>query len=104
MAAAEKMNEIKTSPHAMTPTIVFDMRFPNKPLIMNPAAGKSGISQIRSRKFIRSPLHQIDLVDVHRLFVLEHRDYDPQTNRGFCRSHGNHKNRENLTGHLLQTR
>src|SRR5205823_12475149 len=24
-----------------------------------------------------SPLHQIDLVDVHRLFVLEHRDHDP---------------------------
>src|SRR5262245_6040382 len=97
------MNDNKTAPDAMMPTAVLDSRFPMRPLMTNPIAGKSGMSQIRSKKFIRcSPLHQIDLVDVHRLFVLEHRDHDPETDRRLCRSHCDNKNSEDLPRHLLQ--
>src|SRR5262245_35103632 len=98
------MKDNKTAPDAMTPTAVLDSRFPTRPLMTNPIAGKSGMSQIRSKKFIRSsPLHQIDLVDVHRLFVLEHRDHDPETDRRFRRSHCDNKNSEDLTRYLLQS-
>src|SRR5437667_9107568 len=121
------MNEIRTAPHAITPTAVLDRRFPASPLMTNPTAGKSGISQIRSRKFIYSvqrsshkkarpcefcaffwpypcsPLHQIDFINVHCFFVLEHRDDDPETDGGFCCSHCDDKYSEHLTGHLLQS-
>src|SRR6266516_6783501 len=110
------MKEIKTAPHARTPTAVLDIRFPKRPLMAKPIAGKSGMSQIRSKKFIvlkseirnpksevsRLPLHQINLVDVHRFLVLEHRNHDPKTHRGFRRSHRNNKDGEHLPGHLLQ--
>src|SRR5213594_965884 len=97
------MKEIKTTPQPMTATAVLDIRFPNRPFITNPAAGNSGINQIRSRKFMLPlPLHQIDLVDVHRFLVLEHRDHDPKPDRGFRCSHCNDKDSEDLTGNLLE--
>src|SRR5437870_7447668 len=45
---------MKTAEHAMMPTIVFDIRFPNRPLMTKPAAGNSGINQIRFRKSINA--------------------------------------------------
>src|SRR5438128_2419435 len=98
------MNEMKTAAHAMRPTTVFDIRLPNSPLMTNPAAGNRGINQMRSKKFISTlPFHQIDFVDVHRLFVLEHRDHDPEAHRSFGSGHGDDKYGENLACHLLQS-
>src|SRR5262249_16508884 len=48
------------------------------------------------------PLHQVDLVDVHRFLVFEHRDHDAKADSGFSRRHRNHKNGEYLTDDLLQ--
>src|SRR5262245_23847882 len=107
------MNESKTAPEAMMPTTVLCIRFPRRPLMTKPAAGNSGISQIRFRKFILFssrrahrpavlPLHQIDLVDVHRFFVLEHRDHDPKADGSFSRGDSYDKNGENLTCDLLK--
>src|SRR5262249_32346525 len=110
------MNDNNTAPAAITPTAVFEMRFPIRPLMTNPIAGNSGMSQIRSKKFILVlpstplpslegssclPLHQIDFIDVHRFLVLEHRDHDPESYRCFGGSNSDDKNGENLTGHLL---
>src|SRR5579883_1665625 len=106
------MNAISAAPEAMTPTTVFGNLLPIKPLMTNPTAGMSGMIQIRSRKFIFSvtlclcgylPLHQIDLVDVHRFLVFEHRDHDPKTHCGFGRSDSDDKDSEDLTRHLLET-
>ena len=60
------------------------------------------IHRLLKFEILRLPLHQIDLVDVHRFLVLEHRDDDPQADRGFCRSHGYYKYGEHLTRDLLQ--
>src|SRR5581483_3641491 len=98
---------MKAAPEAMTPTTLLGKRFPNSPLMTNPIAGKIGISQIRSKKFISvfsvslccvlvSPLHEIDLVDVHGFLVLEHRDHDPEPHRGFGRGDGDDKDSEDL--------
>src|SRR5262245_34724797 len=84
----------------MTPTAVFDMRLPNSPLMTKPAAGNKGMSQMRSRKFMRLPLHQIDFVDVHRFLVLEHGDDDAEADCGFGGSDGNHKDGEDLSCEL----
>src|SRR5678816_747202 len=88
------MNEIRTAPAAMVPTAAFGIFLPKRPLMTKPAAGNSGISQMRSRKFMRLPLHQIDFVDVHCFLVLEHGDNDAESDRGFSGSNGNHKDRE----------
>src|SRR5262245_36371490 len=103
-APAEKMNDSKTAPAAIVPMAFFDRRLPRRPLMTKPIAGKSGISQIRSRKFIflSSPLHQVDFVDVHRLFVLEHCDHNPETDGSFSGRHRDDKDSEYLAGHLLK--
>src|SRR4029453_11186968 len=96
------MNEIKTAPAAIVATIVLGMRLPKIPLTANPAAGKRGISQIRSRKFIPLPLHEIDFVNVHRFLVLEHGDNNAQPDGGFSGGDGDYENREHLTGDLSE--
>src|SRR5215510_5128005 len=90
------MKEIRTAPAAIVPTAAFGIRLPNRPLMTKPAAGNKGISQMRSRKFMRLPLHQVDFVDVHRFLVLEHGDDDAEADRGFRSGDGNHKDREDL--------
>src|SRR5438876_7541236 len=98
------MNEIRTAPAAIVATAYFGSLLPMIPLMAKPAAGNSGIAQMRSRKFMpASPFHEVDFVDVHGFLVLEHRDDDPQSHRGFRRRYGDDKYRKDLAGDLLQS-
>src|SRR5262247_2199234 len=94
------MKEIRTAPAAIVPTAAFGMRLPNSPLMTKPAAGNRGISQMRSRKFMRLPLHQVDFVDIHRFLVLEHGDDDTEANSRFGSCDGDHEDRKYLAGYV----
>src|SRR5690349_20185666 len=76
------------------------MRLPKSPLMIKPAAGNMGMSQMRSRKFMPLPLHQIDFVDVHRFLVLEHGDDNAKSDCSFSRGYRDHKDCENLPRRL----
>src|SRR5262245_65318202 len=97
------MNESRTAPHAITPTAVFGIRLPKSPLMAKPAAGNSGMSQMRSRKFMRLPLHQVDFVDVHCFLVLEHGDDDAEANGRLSSGDGDHEDREYLPRHMTES-
>src|SRR5262249_38061939 len=93
----------KTAPAAIVPTIAFGMRLPKSPLITKPAAGNSGMSQMRSRKFMRLPLHQVDFIDVHCFLVLEHGDDNTQPHCRFSCGDRNDEDGESLPRHLSKS-
>src|SRR5437868_6163674 len=49
-----------------------------------------------------SPLQQVDLISLHRLFVAEQRDEDAQPDRGLGYGVGNNEDREDLAADVVQ--
>src|SRR5204862_1073512 len=100
---------------------------PNSSIRAAPQSGNSGISQMRSKKFIlylgrRSrlpqqntfahagipaqtsvglPFQQVHFVGQHGLFISEQRDQDAQADRRLRYRVGNDEDREDLAAHVL---
>src|SRR5262245_14463996 len=65
----------------MTPTALFDILLPNRPLTATPTSGRTGM---RPMSFsIASPPEEVDLVDVGRALETEQGDDDREPRRGF---------------------
>src|SRR5215475_2658920 len=75
---------------------------PNKSIVTAPAAGKRGISQMSSRKFIALPFHQIDFVGVDRFLVAEQRNDDAKAYSRFRRRVDDYEDRKGLSAHRLE--
>src|ERR1039458_378559 len=108
-APSESKKETPTAPGEMRLMAVCGRRRPKKSITAAPMSGTSGISQMRSRKFIVTssswsglPFQEIDLVDQHRLLIAEQRDENAQTYGRLGHGHGDHKDRENLPVERLQ--
>src|SRR5438270_14029218 len=75
---------------------------PRNSMAAAPNRGNSGMSQILSRKFMRSPLEQIHFVRQHGFLVAEQRDQDAQPDSGFGHRVGDYEDGEYLAVHILQ--
>src|SRR5688572_15440068 len=84
----------------MPPITVSEKRSlrPSRPLIAAPSSGSRGTNQMY---LYISPLQQIDFVYPDGFFIAIKRDDDSETNRGFCRSHDDYKDGEDLSGHRI---
>ena len=89
-----------TAAQPMAATIPSFLIFlPIRPLNRNPSSGKSTAYPVSWGLIVRlSPLHDVDLVDVHRLFVPVDRDDDRQAHGSLRRSHGHGEEHERLAG------
>src|SRR5438132_5416930 len=79
------------------------IRLPKKTMRKKATAGNDGMSQA-NRSTPRSPLQEIDLVDVDGLPVPVDQDDDGQPDPDLRRRHGDDEQREHLAGELVQIR
>src|SRR5436305_1139523 len=95
-APADMRNERKTVPGQRIEITGFGKYFPNNSIAAAPARGISGMSQMRSRKFIvpASPLQEIDFVCQHCALVSEQRDQNAQADCRLRDRRCNHEYRE----------
>src|SRR5580658_10352282 len=91
-------NDSATDPTAKVLINALGMRRPKSPFARNPSSGRIGISQ----RFMLSVLHRIYVVDHQRRAVLEDRENNRQSHRGFGGGHHHDEEAEDVTIHLLE--
>src|SRR4051812_26681182 len=94
MAMTTYRNETATETMAARLTAVFDKRIPKRPLTRNPSRGKSGMSQSVMGR--RLELHRIDFIDLQCPTILENREDNGETDRGFGRRDHHYKEGVNV--------